>query len=306
MRTISEDNKSTAMTLYIIGNGFDLAHNIKSSYADFFNQYNGEFAEYFDSNDKIKYWKDLENALGRIKAKNVVEICNEGIEFDLDYSLSSSALLEDKPGDNFESDVEKFLTDFAEWVRKIDIYEEYGIDMEDDELLYNLRKGALYFTFNYTETLEEIYKIPTSQICHIHGFRCNPKDEIVIGHNNAKEPIESDEIKDDDPNYIYSSKKNVISIRNKMQKQYDSNMNKNWDFFERLGKVGKVVVYGHSLDEVDWPYFKKMFEIIGPKVPWHIYDHEGENESNIKKFIEYFKPNIVNRIVYNIITYKTN
>ena len=66
------------MKLYIIGNGFDLAHNIKSRYSDF-----GRFLEenyyglkvqseiLYEDTD-VSLWTDFETALGSIDINDIV------------------------------------------------------------------------------------------------------------------------------------------------------------------------------------------------------------------------------------------
>ena len=43
--------------------------------------------------------------------------------------------------------------------------------------ILNLDKEAYSITFNYTETLEVLYKIPQESILHVHG-RANSNEEI--------------------------------------------------------------------------------------------------------------------------------
>lgn len=292
--TIGKDN-STSKTLYIIGNGFDLAHKIKSSYSDFWKQYIGSFEEFLPGCGC--YWNDLEEALGRINESSVLKVCMEDRDFDTDHSLSSAAIIEDLPEYEFKPVVEKFPHEFAEWVRKIDVYEKYGIDSEEDELPYRLDKNGLFLSFNYTETLEEIYKIPGEQICHIHGFRENPSEKLIIGHNNIRIPSRTDDKKNEDPTYIYYAKKSIIEITNTLKKEHDVHIRRHSNFFSKLKNVEKIIVYGHSMGEIDFPYFEHIMGIVGSKVPWDIYDYQGNNGLNINDFIRECKPKNVNRII---------
>ena len=287
-------------TLYIIGNGFDLAHEIKSSYSDFWKQYRGSFEKFLPGCGC--YWNDLETALGLIKESSVLNVCMEDREFDSDHSLSSASIIEDLPEYEFNPAIKVFLEEFADWVRNIDVYEKYGIDSEEDKLPYILDKNGLFLSFNYTETLEEIYKIPDEQICHIHGFRENSSDNLIIGHNNIRIPTRTDDKKNEDPTYIYYAKKSIIEIVNTLKKEHYKHIKNNFAFFSKLKDVDKIIVLGHSMGKIDYPYFEEIISIVGKKVAWYIYDHNGENELNIVKFIKEFKPNTV----YRIIIYKTN
>ena len=41
---------------------------------------------------------------------------------------------------------------------------------------------ALHITFNYTQALEDLYKISQGQILHLHGV-VNSKGKMLFGHN---------------------------------------------------------------------------------------------------------------------------
>jgi hypothetical protein len=57
---------------------------------------------------------------------------------------------------------------------------------------------------------------------------------------------------------------------------------KNKDFFASLGDIKHIVVLGHSLSDVDYPYFKKINE-MAPKASWHVSYHTPEDQERIKK-----------------------
>lgn len=84
---IDVENKHT---LFIIGNGFDLAHGIKSQYSDFAkwvrqqgNDRLVRMMEIFFSN-KRDFWGDIENALGEYDEEEIVDWCSpdEGVDYD--------------------------------------------------------------------------------------------------------------------------------------------------------------------------------------------------------------------------------
>lgn len=70
---------------------------------------------------------------------------------------------------------------FSKWVRSIKIatkraYDEISLD-------------ALYLTFNYTDTLEELYHIPERQVLYIHG-RASKGDKLIVGHDHEINPAD--------------------------------------------------------------------------------------------------------------------
>lgn len=63
-------------------------------------------------------------------------------------------------------------------------------------------------------------------------------------------------------------------------------------FFQSLNKVGEVIVLGHSMTNVDMPYFQKIKDNISPNATWEIsvfdeHDHqrkiEAVEESKLEK-----------------------
>ena len=171
-------------TLFIIGNGFDLAHGIKSSYWNF-REWLGNnrsnligMMDIFFSNQR-DVWSSIEQALGEYNEESILDYCRPDEEFDYDHSLSSSARVEDSPMTFFQPVLEEFRDAFRDWVDSIEIS---GI-----EKVYKLNTDSRYLSFNYTDTLETEYGIAQNKITHIHGSRLND-EEYIIGHNNNRNP----------------------------------------------------------------------------------------------------------------------
>lgn len=66
--------------LYVIGNGFDLHHGLKTSYADFREyvryKYNDIFIRlsHYIFNDDDKLWRDFENSLSQLNINKVMDV----------------------------------------------------------------------------------------------------------------------------------------------------------------------------------------------------------------------------------------
>ncbi|MCL2610111.1 MAG: bacteriophage abortive infection AbiH family protein [Defluviitaleaceae bacterium] len=159
------------MKLYIIGNGFDLNHGFKTSYWDYREFLKEHYAralsdfesfQYIDlhrSNDK---WSDLEDSL----TIDYDTLMYEAVE---NYypNLSDDS---DSRWYDLEIDLEQqieFIYDFTgkffyEWFLSTDF-------SSPRHILDFLDTNSLYLTFNYTSTLEDVYKISSENIYHIHG-----------------------------------------------------------------------------------------------------------------------------------------
>lgn len=149
-------------TLFVIGNGFDLASGIKSSYYNFkqwliLNKRHQliNLMDIFFSN-KRDVWGDIEKALGEYDEDSILEFCKPNEEFDYDHPTRSIAAIEDSPDWIFRPVLDEFIEAFTDWVDSIDI--TVGDKIRD------LPSCSKFLTFNYTETLEKIYGIYNPQI----------------------------------------------------------------------------------------------------------------------------------------------
>lgn len=249
-----QDTMPDDSVLYIIGNGFDLAHGIKSSYSDFrewlVRNENKivEMMDIFFSNQR-DIWSGIEQALGEYDEESILDYCRPDEEFDYEHSLSASARVEDSPMTIFQPVMDEFREAYHNWVNSIEIN---GI-----EKIYNLNPESLFFTFNYTDTLETEYGINKNQVTHIHGSRLND-DEYIIGHNNYRD-------------------------------QYSENIANYSSFFCSLENIKQIVVIGHSMSKVDWPYFEEIKKNIDKDVPWLVYCHNMDDRINTDNFKFSFK-----------------
>jgi len=293
------------MKLFVIGNGFDISHGIPCKYSDFY-QYLNENREdileimekyyYVDSDSEL--WSDFESRL----------------EEDINYESLSEIVSENIP--NFASD------DF----RDRDWYDaQIYIEQECDELLENIRSGfeewieslntsevckkykldmsARYITFNYTDVLELVYKIPISNILHIHN---KVGEELIFGHGkksenfNVKEALYGNEnafLSEDEYGNIESSEVGhekfaesaVCAFYDKMRKHTEDIIQNNSSFFKNLSEIDEIVVLGHSYNEIDLPYFKKIAESVNEKTKWILYYYSEEDKDNADKIMREIK-----------------
>jgi UDP-2,3-diacylglucosamine pyrophosphatase LpxH len=181
-------------TLYIIGNGFDLLHGVKSSYS--------AFREYLKRHDKAlsfemdyyfeckNFWGDFENNLAYLSREMVMESVDTMLDlnmttFDEDDDNFSYAdyLASIEMGTQVITDlIESLPRHFKQWIKTLQ--PQAGKNEACDKLL---NRDALYINFNYTEFLETLYGLPTDKILYIHGDRRNTKKELILGHGHDPE-----------------------------------------------------------------------------------------------------------------------
>ena len=96
--------------------------------------------------------------------------------------------MEDTPGFSLRMMFDVFHQVFDDWVNQID----NNVDKITNVFHFNRRD--IYLSFNYTDTLEKLYRVPRDRINYIHGRR-NSNDEIIVGHHavvNANDNLGDD------------------------------------------------------------------------------------------------------------------
>lgn len=259
--------------LFIIGKGFDLAHGMPTKYDD--------FKRWLIENDRIDIiqelqhafpgmkggeyllWSDFETALGQYDIDTVL---NWGWD-DLYITRTSIGNLNfDSPCSLLNIQLPDIIRDvFPAWVKSIPIATIPA---------YKLPSQALYLSFNYTDTIERLYRIPERQILHIHG-RASINEELVVGHNRSIDPSE-----------YWDDHLDVRENNERMQRLVDMNnlrkpsfelINQNESFFRLLNTVQTVTVLGHSCASIDYPYFRKVKMSIRDDAEWNFNPYSEED-----------------------------
>lgn len=268
--------------LYIIGNGFDIAHDIESRYWDFKQwvqaQGNTRLIGLMDTffSNKRDLWCDVETALGEYDEEVIFDYCRPDEDIDYDHMMRSVAAVEDAPDWLFKPVLDEFLENFSKWVDAIDI--------TNAKRNRSLHRDSKYLTFNYTETLETVYGIPSTNVKHIHGCRLVKGDVYIIGHNNLK----SDNLHDTTNGEMYfeqDTKNKIIGWMNGVYKDTQNIIHQNQDFFKSLSNIKNIVVIGHSLYDVDWAYFDEVVKRAGINAQWVFHYHSKEDADRINAFI---------------------
>lgn len=300
------------MNINIIGNGFDMYHGLPSSYYyfgcylinndyEFYEQigymydfnFRKVYATYpdleFDYTVDDIFWRDFEKQLGEV---------NEG--FVVGTTIEDLGLENDDPVDidvNDDIIAERLKKYFIRWVKEtLDVPENYRIIKRlMKKCLNKVKFGSddYFLVFNYTHTLQKVYRIPNYRIHYVHG-ECtgNDNDELIFGHGNVKR---ISEIK----KKLYSYKDEddyVQTLRNEKNEnecllRYIERLKKNvpycidlceW-FYKDIGSQPEdIYVYGMSLGEVDIPYILQLKE-RWPHSYWHFSYYSESDIDRIKE-----------------------
>ncbi len=273
-------------SLFIIGNGFDRYLGIASSYQDFHHYMTSQWPNginlsnllekifpALNENGESLLWSDFEEALGSMDIEEVLDYCKMGLNIeDYDNLYHYAYDIEDSPDTYLSSILSDLDTCFHAWVNSLAIY-------GGASSLPYFEKDAFYFSFNYTETLENIFGIPYKNICHIHGRR-HVSDKYVYGHKtNYCESIISDTFVED------VAFEKIEKYYHGLYKDTYRYITENCDFFDKIRKasIAKVIVYGCSLGEIDLPYFIKLKKCILDNAEWlfSVYDKPRNVEAVI-------------------------
>lgn len=259
--------------LYIIGNGFDKHHNIKSGYWDFHTwllKKDKKLVEQIDElyNYDQDLWGNFEVELGNL---DIVEKAREI------YSEHPANPLSDHydrkyhdgqivAGDTIGDIYNKIRDCFPEWVKSLS-------DAEPSMML-KLEDNSFFITFNYTDTLINLYKIPEKDILFIHGRSATNGNNLILGHGKSAEQVKEESEKGINENTEMPYVETVWAIErqvNMMRKQTEKIIAYNQAVWNSLKNVEHIYIYGCSLNDVDLPYFKTIASVVNrASVKWDV------------------------------------
>lgn len=292
--------------LYVIGNGFDIYHGRNTDYQNCYKwlQDSEEWDvlavidEIFDYCDST-WWKHFEQNLA---SANTLEIAME--ETSKHYPDFGSDDFRDADWYEAEIAVEHRLDEayslireaFHRWINQLEGGNpDMLVDMELED--------STFLTFNYSDTLESLYKIPSDRILYLHG-KANTDDELVLGHGVPLQDLEKEvesptpslavgnveegnSYEEGDDYVTQRAKDAAVSGVYKQRKQVESIIQKHEEWFARLADVTNIHFYGHSFGEVDLPYFRKILSSVNKKsVEVEINDYCGYNKDVIDSFMK--------------------
>ena len=201
----------------------------------------------------------------------------------IDYELVHTFINE--PLKRYYIIISKLRQKFKNWVESISISDSHSI--------FKIRKDSVFLTFNYTKTLEVLYNIDESQICHIHG-KVGDK-ELIFGHD-WEHNITFDSLNDININQSNQEQEFNRRIFDEFKDQIINPLKKNpiniienTPFFYELEnlKIKNIIVLGHSLSNVDIPYFEEIYERVN-NVKWFISFYNEEDRKKIEMFKKRF------------------
>lgn len=288
--------------LFIIGNGFDLAHGMKTKYSDFkqflIDSYlYGKYVPYsfcdvpqttlMPDGDEQYDEKDVVESILKILDDtegvdwNNVESSLGGLQYD--YFLDDYDFY-DPEDDNYMRDTYYKNLDlsrqlcgalcqinnyFQEWLKTIEIA---SIPKAGFRELIN-PQNDLFINFNYTSTLQDLYNI--QKVCHIHGTL---NDKIYFGHGQNECP--SNEYEKHWPGAEFSLEQLHFDLRKNTAEAFNNHK----DFFNELRFIASnsnldIYSFGFSFSDVDKYYIEKICKIIDTKhTCFYLNDYDNDHK----------------------------
>ncbi|MCR9011976.1 bacteriophage abortive infection AbiH family protein [Gabonibacter chumensis] len=279
------------LKLYIIGNGFDLHHEMPSRFTQFYEWLGSKdfiFAEELDTKYSVRdkeWWKDFENNLSQLSVSTVLSSHSNLFstkEYN-DFTYRHLYRIEDTIKDDLENDYVKLRGYFREWIVSLPAGKmSCKIDIDESD--------AVFLTFNYTDTLQKLYKIPDEKILHVHGKIQGEDTELIFGHGDNYDNIVSNSSDEDDDFPTIEAIEVICQHIYDLRKPVEEIININKEFFLDLIKINTIYVYGFSFSNIDKPYIREIVNHIDIlNVDWVISYHSDIDKEKAQEMLESLK-----------------
>lgn len=266
---------------FLIGNGFDLAHGMKSKYSDFYkyeainNPSNISCFDGFYDMMPEEIWGDFEDNIGRIDYELFMAHMGSIYDEKDDYGLTECA--EDIDFEHLLCNYNEMVKDLKSWVNKLSM----------PNRKYSLSSDDLYLSFNYTNVLENVYKIKKSNILHIHGEV--ERSNLILGYDNIdveKVLSEADRgIYTGDFPYEYEGFCILQEFLCRFHKDTKDIILKNAAFLDRFANCDEIYIIGLSFSRTDINYLKYIFNAMNKSIKVHISYFSKADRARISWFI---------------------
>lgn len=290
--------------LFVIGNGFDLSHDLKTSYEDFRKYLNSDriittdlrvpgsqilpdgsiiyneeevismlFYLISDAEGDTTKWSNIEASLAKLDFSLLFDQYDEILDKDGGINFWKTAYNNEDIASELKIPTLTIQKLFSDWVNTISISNAEA----KNDFIKLTEKGSLFLNFNYTETLEEIYEISNERICYIHGKQ---NEKIYFGHGSTEDVTSYYMGK-----YI-GSQDSISEIHQKLRKKTELALESKKYFFERLSvsDIKEIYSYGFSFSEVDMLYVKEICEQVDTQnTVWYFNDFDYYNHAMYKE-----------------------
>lgn len=324
--------------LLVIGNGFDIAHDLKTKYSDFKDYILNRGYDMVGYNDQIgiqlgivlykfeelcqpnEFWNDFESQTEKLiyEVHQNKKLSIFGEKYSANLPLEEWPNLRERLTETIQSNIgespislqgHKLIEKLANEIFNSAATVEYGwipcmyqtfqdwvttIDTQEKDKIFKIDKDDHAISFNYTDTLEKLYRL--NSVLHIHGS-VERIDDIVLGFNSKKldddfpglNAMHTDDFKEEQ-----KAMKQQGSKSHEASSFYRGNIGRFYKPVHQLKKqikpyvdkldIDEIVFIGHSYSSIDWPYFKELTATLNNKEFVFTY-HSELDKDNIDTMI---------------------
>lgn len=295
--------------VYFLGNGFDKAQNLKTSYSEFYKYLYKKDGSDLLQNLKLtikkdtELWADMEEAFGKFTSGIDTEEDFQSLYFELSDCLQKYLKSEDEkfiPSEELKS---KFQNDFLSFG---------GYLGELDRIRYsqfvNGCSGGIninVITLNYTNTLEKLLSLDTQNrnvgkvfnssrvlhnVIHVHG---DLNDAIIIGVDNEKQ-IANEKFRMND---------NVKDLLIKIQSNHAMKFLKHEHCEKFIKEANLIILYGTSLGDTDLRWWRLIGDELKGRnniaIIQHLY-HQNEKKPTRRQLLAQIERNHQNKLMQKL------
>lgn len=256
-----KDPPSPCRTLGLVGNGFDLSLGYSSRYSDFRRFFQNHQLRQLQHGDVVyDIWTQLEQIAGEDWCD--FESCLTEVELprfvaEMDYPDDGDLIEYDSlaaDGHDYASEFKRSLaTAFAEWVATL----KPDKSEPSRQASHLVRTSDAIVTFNYTDSLTEVFEVDEDKVLHVHGTAHGPA-RPYFGGPAPDSPVSS---------RVAGSNGLTGAIREQTLGELLDELTKSprTDLLDRLlrnchGGLRVVSSYGFSFGEADHPYVRHLIE----------------------------------------------
>ena len=139
-----------------------------------------------------------------------------------------------------------------------------------EKAIKDIDKNAVFFTFNYTRTLEDFYGIDESRVVHLHGLMDD--GGIIYGHDRSPNDMDDEDIESQRCDLGPDLFADLVHVKmswefaDVFRKPVSEVLEKHRRNFEALAGIEEMIVLGFSYSDIDRPYFERIIEVAGDEI----------------------------------------
>lgn len=291
--------------LFIIGNGFDLAHDLPTKYSDFHNYLQETYPEADEDNESVpgfsigshgdmqfckeevvgylmnlltrssgEDWSNFEEALGCLDFGDAFFSLSEDLDEDGDPNPWHTVYNNEDLASTLADCVPMLKDLFSDWIDTIQLGHTQGI-WEFASLI--TPNQDLFLNFNYTKTLETVYG--AKNVCHIHGVQGG---DILVGHGEGA-------LFDEDHFSSYIGCEDELEqLHSVFRKDTEGALRDHQPFFRSLtADISAIYSYGFSFSKVDEIYIREICTKLNTSgVIWYLNSHKPSEHGKFRDTIK--------------------